>query len=201
MRLFPRPARDLIWLSQPFDLHYYQVNARHFIPFTEIKLLSDFTWQFTWDETEAEFYRVVFRGRQIDGVTETTYIYTGPGDYSEFPPPLEIAYENELTPSEINSPFQIFQWYGDPVADYYELRFEGSAIYRISELSIQLYTYSTAYLPDLSETEFDLVAVNNIGQESDPRIFQVLTVTPPIVGAFDVSYDMDTLKIVIEEAE
>lgn len=173
------------------------------IPITNIVLNADGTWTFTWANVGAAFYRVVLWGIQIARLNGTTYTWTG-REYSTYPPPLEIAFQDQKVISETYLPYLIIQWYGDPSAQGYLVQQKSgnnwTTISTPQEVGSWVYTYQTVILKDENTYVYRVIALDQYGNQSTPRQYIRYVVCPPALAetSFKVQYNNPNVQIVAQ---
>lgn len=152
------------------------------ISFLSITLNSNGSWTFTWANAGAAYYRVVLYGAEQARTTELSYTWNTPG-YGDFPPPLEIAYEEQLVESELFPPLLTLQWYGDQSCQGYQVEYYNGTTWEvvkvIQETGQWLYSYTTPVLTDETLYQFRVTSTNLIGTSSTPVPYNRLVVCVP----------------------
>lgn len=174
------------------------------IPYTVTKT-NDGHWAFTWAATGASFYRIVLWGVQLDAITDVTWTWQQPGSYEDFPPPLEIAYEDTLTTSETYKPYMLLQWYAVPGVSYYRVdKYVGSWVQTDTIIvnDSWLYSWQSPTLTDDTLCQYRVVAVDDQDDESVPRQYTRRIMCPPKPPDADlaITYDVGTSSIVVSAA-
>lgn len=151
-------------------------------------------WLFQWPSTGDIYYRIVLQGEQIDSVLDDgtgmqSYTFTGAG-FITYPPPLEIVPGSAgQSPSEINKPFLLIQWYGESDATTYQVQEniggDWFTWFQITEVGAQVYSWQAPLLDDLTLHNYRVIAFNSIGQEGTPVSFNIFVVTPPAFVDFN----------------
>jgi hypothetical protein len=169
------------------------------IQFTSIVKQSSGSWLFSWNSTGATTYRVVLYGQQIATTTTNSYAWEGQG-YNTFPPPLEVV-DTDFAQSELYLPFLVVQWYSEPGADSYLIQqnVAGNWITVGSQFEegSWVYTYQTPTLIDERPYQYQVIAVDSLGNQATPRQYNVFIVTPPTPpdGQVQVTYSNPALTI------
>lgn len=161
-----------------------------------VTLLSDGTWQYTWNGPAGR-YNVVLYGNVIAIATTNTYIYDLTG--SPTPPPLEIVPVGEPAMTEINRPFLRIQWYGDPNAIRYEVQELGTtweSVAYLSEIGEQVYTVDTPTLTDGETHQYRVIAFNDLdGSSPLPTYFTIVVVTCPVIAELSITYSTPNITV------
>jgi hypothetical protein len=172
------------------------------IPIQSIVLQANGAWSFAWANTGQTFSRVVLWGSQVANTgSSNTYIWAGQG-YGNYPPPLEIAYENQQVLTEIYNPVLALQWYGLPTVNYYLVQYLNGSVWtqfaQVLETGQWIYTINTPALPDESTYQFRVIAVDSVGNQSAPLGYEVYTVTcpTPVDSSINIVYGPPNTVIV-----
>jgi hypothetical protein len=153
------------------------------VDFLAISYNVDGSWSFSW--TGAGTYNVVLNGTIIDTITGTSYNFTGPGNYaSNDPPPLEVVPNTQSALSQLYQPYLIIQWYPVRGCQFYQIQsFDGTNWNNLATISEKantvMYSYKSMLIPDGAVAEYRVMAVDQIGQQSAPIIFEETIVCPP----------------------
>lgn len=171
------------------------------IPILNYVLQASGSWLVTWQNVGAAFYRVVLFGLELAKVTGTSWVYSG--NYASFPPPLEITSGNALALSEQFPPYVIIQWYGQDTDFYQVSQYIASAwvpqqVFR--EVGLWIYTYVSGSQPDEITQQWQVSALDSLGNPSTPLSFSQYVVTPPASpdGAVSIGYNSGNLVIAQE---
>lgn len=156
------------------------------LPITTIVRNSDGSFTYSWASTGALYYRIVLAGIQLDQVSGTSWSSAGANykdSYEGFPPPIEVMPTTSLALSEQYPSVFVMQWYGSQSVSWYAVQeFVGSVwttVSRVTESGQWIYTYHTPVLSDETTFQFRVVAVDSLGNESDPRVYTFVVVRPP----------------------
>lgn len=172
------------------------------IPITSVVQNSNQSWTFTWANSGQAYSRVVLWGIQLLKTTNFTYTWSG-FEYTTYPPPLEIAYEDQQVLSEQFLPYLVMQWYGEQTAATYvvqeNLAGTWTTIQTLLETGQWIYTFITPILTDETTYSYRVIALDDVGDESVPRGYNIYVVCPPLPtdGKVMVSYNQGTTSIVV----
>lgn len=171
------------------------------IPLQTIVLNLDGSWTFAWPDEGAAFYRIVLAGQELDRTTELTWTGQDRSD-SNYPPPVEIAYEEQQTLSEQFKPYLLLQWYRVECTEYRIQRFDNPnwvTINTIQQNGNWVYSHLALSLEDGTTYEYRVVAVDEVGDESTPRGYRrkVVCPPPPPDGDVLVGYNAGTSSITV----
>lgn len=162
------------------------------IQFTSITRDSNGNWSFTWPSTGASYYRVVLYGMQQAKTALTTWTYSSAA-FRDFPPPIEIAHENQQVLTETYKSFLTLQWYGLPACSRYLVeQYNGSSwvpITQVQETGRWVYTYQSPVLSDETFYQYRVTAVDSVGNTSTPRQYYAFMVTPPSPPSVNMTYN------------
>jgi hypothetical protein len=170
------------------------------IPITSITPNAGGGWSFTWPSQGASFYRIVLWGVELDTTTFTTWTYNG-SEYGSFPPPLEIAYEDQEVLSEEFLPYLIIQWYGESQVSYYLVQqlISGTwqTITQVVESGQWVYSFQSPTLTDEQTYSYQVIAVDSVGNQSTPQQYVRYVVCPPLPpdGSISVGYGSGNIII------
>lgn len=153
---------------------------------------ADQSWTFSWTDTGASFYQIVLSGKEIAVVVGLTWTYQSIG-FQSYPPPIEIAQENQLALSEAYKPYVLIQWYREDCS-YYKVQKNTAdgwiTVSTLQESGSWVYSYVSQTLEDETTHEFRVIAVDETAGESEPRLYRISMVRPPDSpdGKIDVTY-------------
>lgn len=158
------------------------------LPFTSITKRDDGVWVFTWDDTGADYYRVVYRGHFITkvgavGNPSTTYIHEMPGS-SPYPPHIEVVEKGKKALTEQNVPFLRIQWIRVHDAVAYRIDKWNGAAWAKDQTVAQndnafVYSIDTPILDDVTEYQYRVRAMDLLEQFSTALEFTIFVVRPP----------------------
>lgn len=173
--------------------------------FTSIIKQSGGNWLFTWDDTDATFYRAVLFGTVLrTNITDNFYLYklSVPSEYTKYPPPLEVVEESNQAESEMHRPYIILQWYNanqtNIQVSYYQIEqwSEELQIWQkgthVPETGAWIYTQVSPILSDGVTYKFRVLAIGSNQQPGCALPFQVLMVCNPRLVEPDIAIAFDS---------
>lgn len=175
------------------------------IQFTSITLRADLKWVFDWTPTSATFYRVILYGMELDRLDTPPYLFSLAG-WEDFPPPIEVVEEDEVSYTETYLPYLNVQWYAedpDGVSMYVLRKLVGvewiDRGFQMEDGFTWVYTIQSQLLEDETFHQFRLIAMDMLEQVSDPYLFQRYVITAPYFDPTTISVVYDDPDIVIDE--
>lgn len=152
------------------------------VNFDSILKNADGSWSFAWSGTGP--WKVVLYGEVLSASqTDSAYRWVG-GEFSDFPPPIEVVLDTELAISERFKPYVVIQWY-DEDADRYIVQSSPDGIASWTDVmsfrddGSWVYTYRSQILLDGRTYYWRVVAESSVGNQSVARKYRVTSVTPP----------------------
>jgi len=160
------------------------------------------SWLFTWTGTEP-FY--VWRDGVLvlDGVSDTETIIEGTD--AEEPPAIQVLDSTETDDplTVAYPPFGLLQWRGDAAVSYYRVdRYVGAAWVTYITVGESgdggYYSAKTPALVDAVAAQWRIIAVDSVGNESEPLPFTFSITKHPDPPVIDMSYSDGTGLLTIE---
>jgi len=146
------------------------------------------SWTFIWADIGASYYRAVLWGleqKQVNPQNGFASFTWNKQEYKKFPPPIEIAFEDQQVLSELYVPYLILQWYSDPLASKYQIQQSTdngatwTVIATLTQAGAWVYSYQTVILIDEVAYKYRVIAIDSIGNQSVARNFVRYVVCPP----------------------
>ncbi len=168
-----------------------------------VKKLGTRTWQYQWTGTAP--FDVYQDGEKIfDQTTLTETILKSASDVE--PPVLEVVDADTTTIAEslTHSPRSTIQWRGDTGARFYLVQENVSSVWTtrtvLSESGRGYYQFTTGALADVTTAQWQVVIVDQVGNESLGLPFDVFPVRNPPAPDITISYDSGTGNVTVAAA-
>ncbi len=163
------------------------------IAFTNITKVGSQSWRFEWAATTSP-YRVYWNGTLLDTVTALEYIIEENGYLTE-PPALEVLDANDTDDAEniAYPPRLVIQWRQVSDVLSYGVREKVGATWTaratVGENNLGYYRHETPALDDITTADWRVVAIDSLGNESDPLEFDAFVVRNPDPPDITITYD------------
>lgn len=143
---------------------------------------EDGQWVFTWPADSGD-YSIWLDGVLLSTVTTEEYTYDLAEEYINAPPPLEIVNSADDADSAEHPPFAIIQWRGTTTAAQYVLEEVVDAVATerktIFENGSGYYAFQTPVLTDCASATWQVIPIDEDGNEGDPLSFTAYIVRNP----------------------